>query len=607
MLSLNEIDILWITISAFLVFLMQLGFSMIEASTVRAKNTISVAMKNLIDTIFGMIFFWLVGYGLMYGEDYGGLFGTTSFAIDGNNFKENAFFFFHVMFAATAVTIVSGAVAERMKFHGYILTSIMVITFLYPVFGHWAWSDHGWLKSIGFVDFAGSTVVHSIGAWVGLAGAIMLGPRLGKFHKGKTTYFPPSNHNILVFGTFILWFSWFGFNAGSLLHYDISITKILLNTSIAAAFGGLSAFIITLFHKERIGVEVFSFGILAGLVGITAGCNDLTTIQSAFVGYVATLIMFAFNQLLLRLKIDDPLSVVSIHGFAGVWGTLAVGFFANLSEGLGRLDFIGVQLLGITSAFLYAFFPSLLFFYLLKKLHLLRVTKRQEVLGLNFSEHNVSLPLMDTINSIMKIKHTGNLNIKLPEERHTEIGVISRFFNYLIDSINAKQIVMKEQNVELKHTTITDMHTGVLNRRGLIEFANEKNPNDTHYSLIIFDIDHFKEINDSYGHQTGDSVLKEIVELIIPELEQKDLLVRWGGDEFVIILQYNNKYRAEQFAEHLKNKVNTHQFDIVKKVTCSFGVTSPRKESCDCFTLIENADKALYQAKELGRDRVCTW
>lgn len=297
------------------------------------------------------------------------------------------------MFAATAITIVSGAVAERIKFNGYIVVSIIVSAIIYPLYGHWAWNENGWLSQMGFIDFAGSTVVHSIGAWIGLAGTIVLGPRLGKFKNGKVKHFAPSNHNFMVFGVFILIFSWFGFNAGSLFKFNFDVTLILLNTLISAVFGGMGAWLITLFNKEKVAVEIFSFGILAGLVGITAGCYEFTLIQSAIVGFVSSILMYYSDQFISKkLRIDDPLSVVSVHGVAGVWGTIAVGFFAKLPEGLSRFEFIKVQTTGVLAAFIFAFSCGLILFLILRKLNLLRIRKKHEVIGLNVSEHNAKLP-----------------------------------------------------------------------------------------------------------------------------------------------------------------------------------------------------------------------
>jgi len=429
MYNLSNIDLLWILISSFLVFLMQFGFALIETGTVRTKNTINVAMKNLIDTVFGIIFFWVIGFGIMFGVDTSGLIGTNNFLIDGKDLEQNALFFFQAMFAATAITIVSGAVAERIKFNGYILVSIVVSAIIYPLYGHWAWNENGWLAQMGFIDFAGSTVVHSIGAWIGLAGTIVLGPRLGKFKDGKVKHFAPSNHNFIVFGVFILLFSWFGFNAGSLFKFNFDTTLILLNTLISAVFGGMGAWLLTLFNKEKVAVEIFSFGILAGLVGITAGCYEFTLTQSAIVGFISSILMYFSDQFISKkMKIDDPLSVISIHGVAGVWGTIAVGIFAKLPEGLNRYEFISVQLIGVITAFIFAFSLGLILFFILFKFNLLRVRKKHEVIGLNVSEHNAKLPWVDTIESITSIMKTGNFDKNVYVERDTEVGIVAKFF-----------------------------------------------------------------------------------------------------------------------------------------------------------------------------------
>lgn len=606
--ELHGIDLFWIIFSACLVFMMQLGFALVETGTVRPKNTINVAMKNLIDTIFGIIFFWMIGFGLMFGDDISGFIGSSHFLIDGTNMSENAFFFFQAMFAATAVTIVSGAVAERMKFNGYVIVAIIVIALIYPIFGHWAWADGGWLKALGFIDFAGSTVVHSIGAWVGLAGAVILGPRLGKFRKGKIIYFPPSNHNFIVFGVFILWFAWFGFNAGSLLAFDKSVTKILLNTLISGAFGGLGAYILSLFFKKRVAVEIFSFGIIAGLVGITAGCAEFSTVTSAFVGFVSAFVMFFFDQLLVKkFKIDDPLSVISIHGFSGAWGTLAVGFFANLPEGMSRLDLIGIQLSGITVAFVFAFVSGLILFSFLLYINSLRVSLRHEVIGLNVAEHNAKLPWIDTIESIIRIMNTGNYQAKIHEERDTEVGVVTKFFNHLLRQLNQKQIELKHTNKILRSVATTDTLTDIMNRRGLMEKIEGKNPYNNNYSVIIIDIDKFKDINDTYGHNIGDVALKELSALIKPQIRKGDLFARWGGEEFLIVVRTIDLKTTHDIAEKLRKSIASTPFTSIKSMTCSFGVSSPRNSKINFDQLLSNADKGLYKAKELGRNRVYCW
>ena len=604
MYNLTNIDLLWILISSFLVFLMQFGFALIETGTVRTKNTINVAMKNLIDTVFGIIFFWLIGFGIMFGIDSFGIIGTSNYLIDGKDLELNALFFFQAMFAATAITIVSGAVAERIKFNGYIVVSIIVSAIIYPLYGHWAWNENGWLAQLGFVDFAGSTVVHSIGAWVGLAGTIILGPRLGKFKNGEIKNFSPSNHNFIVFGVFILLFSWFGFNAGSLFKFNFETTSILLNTLIAAVFGGLGAWIITLFYKEKVAVEVFSFGILAGLVGITAGCYELTLIQSAIVGFISSILMYYTDQFISKkLKIDDPLSVISIHGVAGVWGTLAVGIFAKIPEGLTRFEFINVQAIGVISAFIFAFSSGLILFFILSKLNLLRVRKKHEVIGLNVSEHNAKLPWVDTIESITNIMKTGNLDKKVYVERDTEVGIVAKFFNHLLGQLRVKNEKLTNSNENLRKKAYTDALTGILNRRGLFEYIKTK-VLEYKYAIVIIDIDKFKFVNDTHGHDVGDEVLKHLSNLLSKNIRKNDICARWGGEEFVLIIKRLKIEEVQNIAEKLRKDIEKEKFPVVGKVTASFGVSNFKNNKQTFEDVFKNADNALYKAKENGRNRV---
>lgn len=598
----KELDLFWILVSGFLVFMMQLGFSLVETGVVRTKNTINVAMKNLIDTVFSIMFFWLFGFGLMFGLDNYGLIGTDKFLIDGKDLHLNGFFFFQAMFAATAITIVSGAVAERIKFNGYIVVAIIVSAIIYPIFGHWAWSENGWLKALGFIDFAGSTVVHSLGGWIGLAGAIVLGPRLGKFRKGKVVYFAPSNHNFIVFGVFILFFAWFGFNAGSLLAFDPAVTSILINTLLAGVFGGFSAWIITLFSKDKVGVEIFSFGIIAGLVGITAGCFEFTTTQSAIVGFLSSFIMhYADIFLTKKLKIDDPLSVVAIHGFVGAWGTIAVGFFAKLPENFTRLHFIYIQSLGVVVAFLFTFISGLLIFLFLRKINLLRVRKKHEVLGLNRSEHNARLPWVDTIQSIIQIMKTGNVDRKIYEERDTEIGIVSRFFNYLLNMLKQKNAELKKSNTNLSVKAYHDNLTKILNRNGLLKKLMEKNNN---YILAIIDIDKFKNINDTYGHDVGDYVLRDLAAIISNKIRTTDIFARWGGEEFILVLDTTDLLQAQNITDNLRKEVENSKFKTVDKITVSIGVSEFKTKNDTFESVFKKADEALYQAKTNGRNRV---
>lgn len=603
----SNLDLIWILLCAFLVFLMQFGFSLIETGTVRSKNTINVAMKNLIDTVFGIMFFWLIGFGIMFGSSELGLFGTSNFLIDGKNLEQNAIFFFQAMFAATAITIVSGAVAERMKFNGYIIVAIVVSTLIYPVFGHWAWNENGWLSKLGFIDFAGSTVVHSIGAWIGLAGTIVLGPRLGKFKNGRVKHYSPSNHNFIVFGVFILFFSWFGFNAGSLLKFDYAVTSILLNTLVAAIFGGFGSWIITLFHKDKVDVEIFSFGILAGLVGITAGCFEFTAIQSAFVGFVSSFVMHYSNEILVKkFKVDDPLSVVSIHGFAGAWGTIALGVFAKIPENMTRIEFILVQTLGVVSAFIFAITVGFALFLALYKYKLLRVKKRHEVIGLNTSEHNAKLPWVETVESIVSIMKSGNMAKKVHEERGTEVGLVAKFFNILLNMIKEKNTQLTNKNRSLHKKAYFDSLTSIMNRRGLLEKIKEKTLYSK-YSVAIIDIDKFKSINDTFGHDVGDVVLSELASIVSSNIREKDMFARWGGEEFVLLMNTDDLQIAQNIADKIRGVIENSPFTTVNNITASFGVSSFKNRNETFDDVLKNADKALYDAKKLGRNRVCSY
>jgi Amt family ammonium transporter len=384
---------LWTLIAAGLVFFMQAGFAMVEAGFTRAKNAINIMMKNLMDFSMGSLFYWAIGFGLMFGATGTGWFGTSGFFLsdftpDGDPWVL-AFWMFQVVFAATAATIVSGAMAERTKFTGYLIYSAAISAIIYPIFGSWAWGSllngNGWLEGFGFIDFAGSTVVHSVGGWAALAGAIVLGPRLGKYGKDGTIR-PIMGHNIplAALGVFILWLGWFGFNPGSTTTADKSIAMIFVNTNLAAAAGAVFAMFVSWikFGKPEVGMSLN--GALAGLVGITAGCANVSPGSAIIIGAVAGIIVVISVLFFDRIKIDDPVGAVSVHGVCGAWGTLGAGIFNIGGTSAGM---IGVQLLGIGACFLWTFPTAFLLFKLIDKTVGLRISREEELEGLDHTEH----------------------------------------------------------------------------------------------------------------------------------------------------------------------------------------------------------------------------
>lgn len=392
----SHANYLWTLVAAALVFFMQAGFAMVEAGFTRAKSAVNIMMKNLMDFSMGTIAFWAVGFGLMFGASETGWFGTSGFFLSdfsaGSDPWVLAFWMFQVVFCATAATIVSGAMAERTRFTGYLAYSVVISAVIYPVFGSWAWGSllngGGWLENLGFIDFAGSTVVHSVGGWAALAGSIVLGPRLGKYDK-EGHIKPILGHNIplAALGVFILWLGWFGFNPGSTTTADKSIAMIFVNTNLAAAAGAVAAMITSWLKFGKPEVSMSLNGALAGLVGITAGCANVLPHSAVVVGAVAG-VLVVFSVLFFdRIKVDDPVGAISVHGVCGAWGTLAAGIFniGGTSAGI-----IAVQLTGIVSCFVWTFCAAFVMFKLINMTIGLRVSPDEEAEGLDFSEHGGS-------------------------------------------------------------------------------------------------------------------------------------------------------------------------------------------------------------------------
>lgn len=398
------INIVWVFLGAVMVMLMQAGFAILEAGLTRQKNCNNVLMKNIMDFAIGSIIFLVVGFGLMFGESLGGIVGITGFidptTLNLSQFEAlspTVFIFFQTVFCATAATIVSGAMAERTKFSSYLIYTLVISLVIYPISGHWIWGG-GFLSKIGFIDYAGSTAVHSVGGWAALMGAVVLGPRMGKYNRdGSTNAIPGHNIMMATLGIFILWFCWFGFNPGSSLEAAGYIGHIAMTTNLSACAGALVAMFLTWKKYGKPDVSMTLNGILAGLVAITAGCHIVSLYGAIAIGAVGgILVVYGCEILDQKLHVDDPVGAVGVHCLNGVWGTLAVGLFAcntPASEGTLGLFFGGgtalliTQLIGVIIVAVWVCSMSFIMFTLIKKTVGLRVTPQEELAGLDLGEH----------------------------------------------------------------------------------------------------------------------------------------------------------------------------------------------------------------------------
>jgi len=398
----RSIDTVWVLVTAALVFFMQAGFALVEAGFTRSKNTVNILYKNLMDFAVGSIIFWILGFGLMFGTDISGIIGTPDLFFKNGwtgGIPAEAFLIFQTVFAATAATIVSGAMAERTEFKSYLLYSLIISAVIYPVSGHWIWGG-GWLSQLStpFVDFAGSTVVHMVGGVIALTGALALGPRLGKYNGKKVNAIPGHNLVLGALGVFILWIGWFGFNPGSQLAAAGSanataISHIFITTNMAGAAGALAGLAISWIRWGKPSLSFALNGALAGLVGVTAGCAAVSATGAILIGLISgTVLVYAVTYIDNVLKIDDPVGAVSVHGICGALGTIMVGLFSEstgLFYGHGTAQLV-TQLIGVASVAAWAGITGFILFKILKATVGLRVPKRIEEEGLDIYEHGES-------------------------------------------------------------------------------------------------------------------------------------------------------------------------------------------------------------------------
>lgn len=394
------IDTVWVLLCAALVFLMEGGFAALEAGFVRSKNSLNIIMKVIMDCTVGILGYFACGFALMYGLDQAGIIGWSGFFLKGDmaylglKIPVYAYWLFQAAFAIAMATIVSGAVAERMKFMPYLVFSLVATSFIYPIAGHWVWSSGGWLGKLGMLDFAGSAVVHSLGGWASLAAVLVLGPRTGKFGKdGVVHVLPGHNLPLAALGAFLLWFGWFGFNPGSTLSgLDLNIARIAVNTNLSAAAGGTIAAIYTAIKWGKADPSMAINGALGGLVAITAGCAFVEPVSAVVIGGIAGMLVVFAVPLFDRLRADDPVGAIAVHGVCGTFGTIAVGIFAEQGGLLygGGWSLLGVQMLGVTAVSLWGFGATYALFAALKAIVGIRVSVEEETEGLDMSEHGIT-------------------------------------------------------------------------------------------------------------------------------------------------------------------------------------------------------------------------
>jgi Amt family ammonium transporter len=479
-----EVDLLWVVVATALVFLMQAGFLALEAGLTRTKNAVNVAIKNMADFGISTVVFWLVGFGIMFGPSFGGWLGHGEYA---RSFSDglawpSVFFIFQVMFAATAVTIVSGAVAERLRFGAYMLVAVLVAGFTYPIFGHWAWNGlqfgeaNGWLGKMGFYDFAGSSVVHSMGGWTALALLLVLGARLGRFPKdGPPQKITGSNLPLAAMGAILLWIGWLGFNGGSTLSIGPSVGRVIANTVLAGSVGLVVTMLGGYFVKGRVEIDHVINGTLGGLVAITASANIVDSVPTAIIAAIGGMVVLGASELLERFKIDDAVGAVPVHLAAGIWGTLAVGIFGDLDligSGLSRFDQIKVQSIGILACAVVGFGVTYVLAVLANRVRPLKVPPEAERIGLNVWEHGASSDLLDFFEVMDEQSETGDLSLRAPVEPFTEVGQIAGKYNDLMGSLEEADTQVRDYRDHLEE--IVETRTGELHRANEeLELARE--------------------------------------------------------------------------------------------------------------------------------------
>jgi ammonium transporter len=553
----ETIDILWIIVASGLVFVMQAGFAMLESGLTRSKNSINVAIKNLTDVGVSLFLYWLFGFAIMFGLSWNGILGTDLFFFSPATAWTAAFLLFQSVFCSTAATIVSGAVAERMKYSSYIIATTLLAAFIYPVFGHWAWGGAlsgeaaGWLARLGFVDFAGSTVVHSVGGWIALASVIVIGPRIGRFdEQGNPRTMQGSNLTVAVFGVIILWFGWFGFNGGSTLSMGPEVAGIILRTSIAASTGMIAALVTGWPIYRRPDASLLLNGALAGLVAITAPVHAVSEGEAALIGALGGVVMLGSLFLLERLRIDDAVGAIPVHLAAGIWGTLAVAIFGDpaiLGTEAGFWQRLGVQALGIVTCGAWSFGLALLVLSGINRFIPLRVTEEEEMNGLNFSEHHATTELHNLFQVMEKQAREGDLSLRVPADPFTEAGQIALRYNSVLDSLETS---MEERDREAQARISSEArYRALVDNSDVIIFSMDPSMRlDTvneavkkHFRVEPERLKGTSFMDLVYYEKEGSLIEKEILEQKLEELKEGNRPV-----------EFNARFKSERIIEPLE-------------------------------------------------------
>ncbi|WP_244230829.1 HAMP domain-containing protein [Vibrio ouci] len=475
----DYVSLLWLLACTCIAFFMQAGFTLVETGCVRAKNSVNVAMKNMADFLVVSIVYVFIGFHLAQGNS------LLSFETFPPKTAQLPVLMFNLMFVATAATIVSGCVAERMSFRGYIYASTLIGLLTHPVVSYWTWNPNSWLSQLGFHDFAGGATVHVVGGMIGLIGTIVIGPRKDRFiDNQQVSEIPSYNHTLVTIGVFLMVFAWMGFNGGSFYQFDERVATVLFNTLMCGVVSGFVTLLLV--HRARhIPVFVILNSVLGGLVIVTAGADLFNTLDVVLLGIIASLTVYFGDKLLIALRIDDPVGAIPVHLFCGIIGTLYAGAIVGTSEQSQQLWGPTIQLIGLLTILLWSALNSYACFYLLKYFKIHRVTEQAERLGLNVSEHGVKMSWLETLQVIETISKDGDYSKRVPIEFGTEAGDVALSFNHLMDRLESNIQVLHHvakgnlNNIDIEPSSDKDilansLHSMILSLRSLIDEVEDE-------------------------------------------------------------------------------------------------------------------------------------